>query len=458
MELSHSFPDPPVDPPLSRRGFCSSAAAAGLAVLLDLDAAGAEPAGREEPLDADSKAELHSALGPMTADMIRYFLENRTPSASAPGGLVLDRVSAAHACGPAVSTNPDVASAAATGYGLAALILAVEDGLAARGEAAADALEILRRTAGWNRACSGWLYHFMNGVTGEPAIGSEISSIDTAIFYWGALAAGDYFGGGVKDQALAMFGDLDFNVMLAEDGRRLRHGFKHDGDSLKPLSACWDAYSEGVMLYLLGLGSASHPLAAECWGCWNREERWSYAGYTAFLPLPLFTYYYPLGFLPLRGVRDRDGLDFWEKARSAALMQSAFCRDSGYPEGLFGLTACDGPTKEGGVCYREYYPGHSHADKTVSPLAMLACLPLAERECYAAFRQLKRLGLLNFRYGPAAAFDPQSGWSAPETLGIDVGSTLLMLDAYGPGVIHGLMRKNEVAQRGMERAGFRAAG
>src|SRR3984885_13881865 len=106
-------------------------------------------------------------------------------------GLVLDRarVDGGRAQGP----RRDIASAAATGFGVTAICIGVEHGWITRKEAA----ERVRATLDFfaNRAIEqhGWFYHWMDVSTGDRKWDSETSSVDTAFLLAGGLSAARYF-------------------------------------------------------------------------------------------------------------------------------------------------------------------------------------------------------------------------------------------------------------------------
>ena len=93
------------------------------------------------------------------------------------------------------SDNYTVASIASTGFSLAADALGVENGWVDRAtalyRAQATAYNVRVR---WAQS-HGWFYHFVDWRTGQRAFSSEVSSIDTAIFFMGAILAERYFNG-----------------------------------------------------------------------------------------------------------------------------------------------------------------------------------------------------------------------------------------------------------------------
>jgi hypothetical protein len=408
---------------------------------------------------------------------IRYFLEQSHPQT----GLVRDRALQPAHDAPPLPENPQntMASVAATGYGFCAQVLAAEQGLIPREQAAANVLKALKFVEQTTpRENEGWLYHFVHWDTGAPYAHSEVSSVDTALFYFGALAAGEYFGGDVQKQVDRMLSQLNFKLMLqneilvpappskgedlaasaqrmpqatAPDKRSFSHGFHWVDGQRQFIPWNWAAYSEGILLPLLAMGSTTHPVPDTVWSeGWDRTLNWRRGDQETFGPLPLFTYYYPLGYLPVKGKQDKQGLDLWARARTAVKLQQAYCQEKGYPDGLFGLSASDGPTG-----YRDYAPGHPHEDFTLAPPALLAALPLDPAAVEKAFPALEKRGLTTGRYGLTCAYNPKTDWRAPDALGIDVGSTMLMLDAAQPRpTLHPLLARSAWLTRALTRAGF----
>lgn len=387
---------------------------------------------------------------------IQYFLDNRHPS-----GLVFDRASqtdtlAKHLDPLARKRLNTMASIAATGYGLLAWILAVEHKMLPLETARNWTLQTLNTVAkNTSPEQSGWMYHFLKVDSSKPYSGSEMSSADTVIFLLSALTSGEYFGGKVKQQAKNLFDQVDFSMMLSNDNRFPKkkvfsHGFHLNNGHRNFIPVNWDSYSEGIIVPLLALGATHNSVPDTVWHQgWDRTKNWQYGRLKTFAPLPLFTYYYPLGFFNLKNRKDKQGENFWHEAEKVVTMQIAYCKDHGYPKGSFGLTACDGPQG-----YKEYAPKNYRRDKTISPNAILACLPLKEKQVFQWLYKAKQTGLDQYKYGLPGGYNPIINWKSSDAVGIDLGSTLLMVDAYRRGLIHRLSDQNDVIQRGLHRAGF----
>ena len=159
------------------------------------------------------------------------------------------------------------ASIAATGFGLTALCIAEHRGYVSRTDALERVFATLRFL--WKKLPNhrGFFFHFANAETGERMYDSEVSSVDTALLLGGVLISREHFRHpGVSQLVDLIFGRVDWSWLL-EDTILLNHGWSPE---VGFLSSRWDDYSELMMMYLLGLGSSTHPLRAETWTAWKR--------------------------------------------------------------------------------------------------------------------------------------------------------------------------------------------
>jgi hypothetical protein len=97
-------------------------------------------------------------------------------------------------------------------------------------------------------------------------------------------------------------------------------------------------------------------------------------------------------------------------------------------------------------------------DGTVVPCAPAGSLPFAPRECLAALRRMREVGgdRVWQRYGFVDAFNPHTGWTSPDVIGIDVGITLLMAENLRSGLVWKIFMGAEEVKRGLRLAGFRS--
>jgi len=106
--------------------------------------------------------------------------------ASVATGLVKDRAFAAG------NDSRTLSSIAATGFGLSALCIVDQRGYADRSQIQARVLATLNFVSNQTNV-NGFYYHFVDMNTGQRALNSEVSSIDTAILLCGVLTCRQHF-------------------------------------------------------------------------------------------------------------------------------------------------------------------------------------------------------------------------------------------------------------------------
>lgn len=398
---------------------------------------------RSEP--ATLSAEDHSFLDELERATFLYFWEQANPRT----GLVKDR------CNVRVERdNGNVASIAATGFGLTALCIGSERGFVSTNDARARAVAALRFLGGEMPTHRGFYYHWANVHDGKRIWDAEISSIDTAILLCGVLTCRQYF----RNAEISRLASQIFNrvnwTWLSADTSLLPHGWTPE---MGFLQYRWDYYSELMMLYLLGLGSSTHPLPVQAWHSWKRTtfdyQGLRYIGSYA----PLFVHQYSQSWFDFRGKRDRYA-DYFRNSVIATEVHKRFCLElkSRYPhfsEDLWGITASD--SKNGYVVWGGP-PEMGPIDGTVVPSAAggsLAFMPAA------TLRVLKNM---KFGYGSRAwsrygfinAFNPMTNWYDSDVIGIDTGVTLLMAENLRSSFVWTTFTASREVQRAMERAGF----
>ena len=186
------------------------------------------------------------------------------------------------------------------------MCIAADRGWHPRAEVIERARRTLRFFAERSEHQHGWFYHFVNLRSGAREWKSEVSSIDTALLLGGVLSVRQCFSGDpdVTRLADAIYRRVDFQWMLAGDRLLLSHGWKPEEGFLK---GRWDHYCELMMLYLLGIGSPTHPIPAAAWYAWSRPvmtfQDYRYVG----APDPLFVHQYSHAWVDFRGWRDKAG-------------------------------------------------------------------------------------------------------------------------------------------------------
>src|ERR1051325_6539517 len=211
-----------------------------------------------------------------------YFWEQADPHT----GLVPDR---ARMDGSSLDADhQNVGSIAATGFGLSALCVAAERNWVGKTEARDRARYTLRFFASQALHELGWLYHWLDVKSGQRRWKSEVSSIDTALLLAGILTVRQYFHDDPEIPKLAtrIYERVDFAWMLNQHPHLLAHGWKPETGFLKPR---WDTYSEDTILYLLAIGSPTHPISPPAWrALWRGRYRYHGYAYFTAIGVPLF--------------------------------------------------------------------------------------------------------------------------------------------------------------------------
>ena len=378
-----------------------------------------------------------------------FFWEQADPHT----GLVKDRTRV-NGMGKGPVPKEIVASIAATGFGLTALCIGHKRGyvpLSSVGARVLTTLEFLSKKMPTHR---GFFYHWANISTGERIWDAEVSSIDTAILLCGVLTCREYF----RHPEIRRLADLVFNrvdwTWVAEDTSLLSHGWTPE---IGFLPYRWDYYSELIIMYLLGMGSSSHPLDQTAWSAWKRTT-FEYAGLRYIGSYaPLFVHQYPQAWFDLRGKRDRYA-DYFKNSQICTEVHRRFCLDLAgrfrdYSDDLWGITASD--SQHGYVVWGGP-PEIGPIDGTVAPSATGGSLPFMPEATLRVLKNIKNSygPRIWSRYGFVNAFNPLKNWYDTDVVGIDSGITMLMAENLRTGFVWDTFMKSRVAQRGLQRAGF----
>jgi len=90
--------------------------------------------------------------------------------------------------------------------------------------------------------------------------------------------------------------------MGAERGTTVTHGWKPESGFL-PWR--WEGFDEALVLYVLGLGSPTHPLPVESYAAWSSTYEWKTSyGHDYLYAGPLFTHQISHVWIDFRGIQD----------------------------------------------------------------------------------------------------------------------------------------------------------
>jgi hypothetical protein len=418
-------------------------------------------------------------LDTLQANTIRYFLETTDSST----GMAVDRY-----------PTPAPASVAAVGYALTAYPIAAERRILTRSQAARRVVNTLRHFAALPQSDKpdhaagyrGLYYHWLRLADNSRAWNCELSTIDTGLLMAGVLFCQSYFDGSEA---------TEYEIRLLADSlyRRADWTWTSEGQEGIALAwypdkgfqgGSWSGFNESMILYILALGSPTHPAPPSGWEYWLSRYVWgNYCGLDFVNFGPLFGHQYSHCWIDFRGIQDRymreRGIDYFENSRRATYTHRTYAMQN--PEGwrdydstVWGITACDGPGDTSFVVDGRTRKFHRYSargvsvdwsldDGTIAPTAAASSIPFAPEICIPAVKAMRsKYGeRLWRRYGFADAFNPTfitprtpSGWFDPDFIGIDQGPVIIMIENYRTGLVWNVMKRNPYVVNGLRKAGF----
>jgi len=266
----------------------------------------------------------------------------------------------------------------------------------------------------------------------------------------------------IGELATLIYDRVDFRWMLNGHALLLSHGWKPETSFLKPR---WDTFSEDTILYLLAIGSPKHGISPRSWyALWRDRYRYEGHGYFTTIGVPLFMHQYAHAWIDYRQRRETSGdhIDYFKNSIEATLAHRAFCinlshKFPGYGPNVWGITASDSAT---GYLAWGGPPLDPAIDGTVVPAAVGGSLMFTPELSLAALREMReKFGERIYgRYGFVDAFNPNTGWTDSDVIGINVGIILLSAEnARSENVWRWFMRNAEIP-RALQSAGLKKYG
>lgn len=386
-----------------------------------------------------------------------FFVDSVSTNTASPAyGLVADRA------------RGNIASTASTGFGLAALAIGVERGWISKEAAQARALITLQNLLKLSNL-QGFYTHFIMMDDGSRSGTSEVSTIDTAILIFGALIAGQYFGGDVQSAATTLYSNVNWKYFVATHNGKSQFRMAYNPDS-SAFEGYWDYYAEQLMLYVLGAGAPNENYRTglseyrgftRATGSYGDSGDFIYSWFGS-----LFTYQFSHAFIDFRGKSDANDVRWWDNSLRASKAAYQWCVDqqanyATYSAGSWGLTACD--TRNGYNGYLGNPPRGWTSDSTyeknaactIAPAGALGSMPFTPEYSLQALRNYASIESLQGKYGFYDGFDLVHDWTAVSYIGIDKGITLLMMDNYLNGTVWKISNAITYVQDGLSRLGFK---
>jgi hypothetical protein len=371
-------------------------------------------------------------------------------------------------CGMALERNSsgDIVTTGGSGFGIMAMVVAMERGFVSRSEGTARLDKILTFLETCDRFHGVWP-HWINGRTGKTQPFSAVDNggdiVETSFMLQGLICMRQYLDPAVASEKIlidrinTLYNAVDF-VWYTKNEKTLYWEWSPDfGYNLKI-----QGYNETLITYILAASSPSHSIAADVYttgyaGNGSIKNGNSYYGYV--LPLgqsyggPLFfTHYSFLGLDP-RKLKDQYA-DYWEQNVNQSLINWSYCvtnpkKYPGYGASVWGLTASDNSTG---------YSAHSPTNDqgVITPTAAISSIVYTPVQSMNAIRTYYYY-LGDHLWGDRGftdAFNVSQGWWANSTLAIDEGPIICMIENYRTGLLWRLFMSAPEVQNGLTKLGF----
>ena len=365
----------------------------------------------------------------------------------------------------------NVVTSGGSGFGLMAIITAVERNFITRAQGLARVktmVEFLRTKA---EKFHGAFPHWLHGETGVVIPFSQKDNgadlVETSYLVQGLLCARQYFS--LADATEAKL-RTDINEIC--NGVEWDWFRKNDENVLywhwSP-TFNWDmnlpirGWNECLVTYILAASSTSHPVPPVVYQGWTGNAGFKngalYYGYALPLGPPyggplFFSHYSFLGINPT-GLTDQHA-NYTTQTKNHTLINYSYCTTNpnnyfGYSDHCWGLTASDIPN------------GYTASSPTndvgvIAPTAALSSFPYTPAESMKALKFFYyTLGDKIWKeYGFVDAFALKDLWYADSFLAIDQGPIIVMIENYRSGLLWNLFTSCPEVKTGMRSLGFTA--
>lgn len=425
---------------------------------------------------------------------------------SAANGMVFDR------------TDSPVISIGGVGFQLSGICVGVERGWITRAQGEERALRILRALeANPRNRVHGLFLHFLDKDDAGPTHeGYEhvVSTVDSALFFAGALTAGAFFGGEVAEIADRLFAGADWSAFLAPDSAPAHErgfislgwketGVTEDGPVGELLPFYWiDAGDEQLLTTFLAVAAPSEEFRVDPRTYYRLRRRlgahgdigpFSWFPWSGALFTSIFSHCWidHARFGPddpkASGVDHRPRIDWWANARMSVQMHRSKAMENPLElptlgPNAWGLTACNYPKgylvpslfpddvpmpgARAELDYSTYDPQEHWGDGTVATYGAGMAVLFDPEHAVAALRHYRALAARI----PGMWDDPAKGgyglvdsynegvngqpWVSPLHFAIDSGPMLLTIENARTGAVSRWFHRHGAVRAACERLGL----
>ncbi|HTE08991.1 MAG TPA: glucoamylase family protein [Flavitalea sp.] len=365
----------------------------------------------------------------------------------------------------------EVVAVGGTGFGIMAIVVAVERKWITREQAVERMNKIIRFLMKAN--CYHGMYpHWLDGATGKTIPfsrrddGADI--VESAYLFQGLLTAQEYFDRDndqenfLRRRITWIWNEADW-TWFTRGGLSMLfwHWSPNNGWAMNNEIRGWN---ECLITYVLAAASPNFSINRDVY-----ESGWANSShfrndreyYGIKLPLgfdyggPLFFAHYSFLGLDPHGLKDKYA-DYWQQNLNHTLINHKHCvlnpkHYKGYGENCWGLTASDN---------QHGYASHSPTEDlgVISPTAALSSFPYTPEFSMKALRHFyEDLGdRIWTEYGFADAFNETENWYGKTHISIDQGPTIVMIENYRSGLLWKLFMRNTEIQNGLRKLGFQS--
>lgn len=383
--------------------------------------------------------------------------------------------------------DENLVAVGSSGFGIMALVVAVERGFITREQGAERMLKIVRFLKKADRFHGVWP-HFLDGRTGKviPYFGKYDDGgdlVETAFLVQGLLVARQYFARAtnaereIRDTITELWKTVEWNWYRQEPNSDFLYWHwspNHAWHISHPLVG----WNETMIVYLLAIASPAYSVPASLYHTgwagqsdlavryrqgWGRTTQGDhYTNGNTYFGIKLdvgvgtggdlfFTHFSFMGFDP-RNKKDRY-TNYFKNNRNLALINRAYCianpnQRAGFGENCWGLSA--GINSGGGK------PNPREENGTINCMASLASFPYTPQESMAALKHFyhdhgsKLWGIYGFRDG----FNLTENWFEDVNMALNQAPIVVMIENYRSGLIWKLFMSNPEIKPMLEQVGF----
>ncbi len=370
------------------------------------------------------------------------------------------------------NTSGDLVTTGGTGFGVMAIISAVNRNFITRAEGRDRILKITNFLTSNTTRYHGAFAHWINGASGATMPFSSNDNgadlVETSFLLEGLICAKQYFNAAdatetdLRNKIKNIYNSVEWNWFRQNSQNVLYWHWSPDKAWI--INAQVRGWNEALITYVLASSSQTDSIPKIVYdngwaGNGSMRNGNTYYGYT--LPLgpsnggPLFFEHYSFMGINPNGLNDVYA-NYQLQTTNHTKINYEYCKANprgwfGYSNLCWGLTASDIPGS--------YAASEPNNDKgVIAPTAALSSMPYTPSESMNAlkFFYYKLGDKLWGEYGFYDAFKLSDPWFASSTLAIDQGPIIVMIENYRSGLLWNLFTSAPEIKNGMRRLGFTA--